>query len=74
MYSEIDRRKCASPSGTIRFRHSVRIDSANRSANAFRLGAAGWQPDDLNAAPSYLRTERFRVQRVAVEDQVALAE
>jgi hypothetical protein len=38
MYSTIARRRCLSPSGTIRSKHSLLIESTNRSAKAFRFG------------------------------------
>src|SRR2546427_13116932 len=59
-------RTCASPSGTIRAKHSARTDPTNRSAKAFKFGLrAGRRTSVTQEVP-----EGGCVERVSVENQV----
>ena len=65
MYSEMARRRWPSPSGTIRSRHSLSIESTNRSAKAFRFGLIGGNRTAFFFAIS-LRYQRSIVSGVAM--------
>ena len=55
MYSAMANRKCLSPSGTNRSRHSLLIESTNRSAKAFRFGLCAGNLTVLTPAWSRVR-------------------